>query len=174
VVVDEETEGEPTRALAAGAGTEAQARLTAKTIAGVTADMDNIQPNTAISKLMVWARDIQREGQAPRDGTVAFLKMLSPFAPHLAEELWRRLGHDTSPALESWPEADPEMLLVEVVRLAVQVNGKRRDEIDVPADADEESIRNAALASENVQRHLAGRPHRKVIVVPGRLVNVVG
>jgi leucyl-tRNA synthetase len=157
-----------------GEGTPDQARLLAQTVQGVTDDLEGMRFNTAISKLMVWARDVTRDAPLHVGAAETFVRLLCPFAPHLAEELWRRLGHDTSPALEAWPEADPEMLVKEVVRLAVQVNGKRRDEIDVPADADEESIRNAALASENVQRHLAGRPHRKVIVVPGRLVNVVG
>jgi leucyl-tRNA synthetase len=77
-------------------------------------------------------------------------------------------------ALAAWPEADPKWLVKEVVRLAVQVNGKRRDEIEVAVDADEAAIRAVALASAHVQRHLDGRAPRKVIVVPGRLVNVVG
>ena len=102
------------------------------------------------------------------------MRLLSPFAPHLAEELWRHLGHTTSAALAAWPEADPARLVRTAIRLAVQVNGKRRDEIEVPADADEQAIRSAALASEHVQRHLDGRSPKKVIVVPGRLVNVVG
>jgi len=77
-------------------------------------------------------------------------------------------------ATEAWPEADPERLVQETITLVAQVNGKRRDEIEVPADADEETIRAAALASERVQRHLGGREPKKVIVVPGRLVNLVG
>jgi leucyl-tRNA synthetase len=103
-----------------------------------------------------------------------FALLLSPFAPHLAEELWERLGASASLAREPWPEADPALLVAETLTLAVQVNGKRRDEITVAADADEEAIRRAALASEPVQRHLGGRPPKKVIIVPGRLVNVLG
>jgi leucyl-tRNA synthetase len=106
-----------------------------------------MQPNTAISKLMVWSRDITRDGVLPRKAAEAFVLMLSPFAPHLAEELWSRLGH--------------------------QQTGKRRDEIEVPAGADEEEIRAAALASEKVQRHVGSKEPRKVILVKGRLVNVV-
>ena len=130
--------------------------------------------NTAISKLMVWSREIAKDDALPREGAEAFLRMLSPFAPHLAEEIWRRLGHERSLALENWPEADPSLLVEETIRMAVQVNGKRRDEIEVAADADEAEIRAAALASERVQKHLGGREPKKVIVVPGRLVNVVG
>ncbi|MBW2240637.1 MAG: leucine--tRNA ligase [Deltaproteobacteria bacterium] len=159
--------------LAPGDGTQEQARLTAKTIAGVTKDMEAIQPNTAISKLMVWSRDISRDAPAPRAGTLAFVKMLAPFAPHLAEELWSHLGHTDSLTYESWPEADASQLIEDTITLAVQVNGKRRDEIQVPADSDEAAVRSAALASESVRRHMDGKEPRKVIVVPGRLVNIV-
>jgi leucyl-tRNA synthetase len=173
LIVDEDSEGEPLRELAEGDGTPAQARLTARTIDGVTRDLEKTQPNTAISKLMVWSRSIAEEGPLPRNGAEAFLLMLSPFAPHLAEELWSRLGHPESLALEPWPEADPALLVAETITLAVQVNGKRRDEIEVPADADEDEIRATALASEKVQRHVGGKEPRKVILVKGRLVNVV-
>ena len=173
LIVDEESEGEPVRELTEDDGTEEQARLTARTIDGVTRDLENMQPNTAISKLMIWSRDIGRNGPLSRKAVEAFVLMLSPFAPHLAEELWRRLGHRESLAYQPWPEADPELLVTETITLAVQVNGKRRDEIEVPADADEEAIRSAALASEKVQRHVGGKEPRKVILVKGRLVNVV-
>ena len=100
-------------------------------------------------------------------------QLVAPFAPHLAEELWHRIGHRESLAYEPWPEADPSLLVKETITLAVQVNGKRRDEIEVPADADEEEIRAAALASEKVQRHVGGKEPSKVIVVKGRLVSLV-
>ncbi|MDH5567970.1 MAG: leucine--tRNA ligase [Myxococcales bacterium] len=161
-------------ALCDGRGTIDQARLTARTIAGVSEDIEAMRFNTAISKLMVFARDIARDAALPRDAADAFVRLLCPFAPHLAEELWRHLGHESPVVLERWPEADSGLLVQEVVLLVAQVNGKRRDEIEVPADASEEAIREAALASEKVQRHLGGRTPRKVIVVPGRLVNVVG
>jgi leucyl-tRNA synthetase len=160
--------------LCEGKGSEAQARLTAHTIRGVTEDIEAMRFNTAISKLMVFARDAASDGPLPRAAAEDFLKLLAPFAPHLAEELWQRLGNRPSIAREAWPEADPALLVDAMVTLVAQVNGKRRDEIRVPADADEETIRRTALASEKVQRHLEGRPPRKVIVVPGRLVNIVG
>ncbi len=140
----------------------------------MTDDVEHMRFNTAISKLMVFTRDIAREAPLPREAADAFVRLLCPFAPHLAEELWRHLGHATSAALASWPVADPARLVRARIRIAIQVNGKRRDEIDVPADADEQAIQTAALASEHVQRHLGGRSPKKVIVVPGRLVNVVG
>jgi leucyl-tRNA synthetase len=157
-----------------GEGTEAQARLAARTIQGVTEDLEAMRFNTAISKLMVFSRDIAADGPLPRRAAETFALLLAPFAPHLAEDLWWRLGHERSLALEPWPQADPALLVQEIVRIVAQVNGKRRDEIEVPADADEDAIREAALASEKVKRHLGGREPRKVIVVPGRLVNIVG
>jgi leucyl-tRNA synthetase len=171
--VDEDAPGEPARTLAEGPGTEEQQRLAARTIAGVTADMEAIQPNTAISKLMVFSRDITKDAPLPRALGEAFLKLLSPFAPHLAEELWERLGHATPLAFESWPVAEPHWLVDETLTLIVQVNGKRRGEISVAKDADEASVRAIALADENVRRHLGGKQPRKVILVPGRLVNIV-
>ncbi len=169
IVEDDETPAE----IADGDGSEAQARLTAQTIAGVTADLEQLQMNTAISKLMVWTRDISRGAPVPRKGAEAFAKMLSPFAPHLAETLWESLGHAPSVARAAWPEADERLLVAETLRLAVQVNGKRRDEIEVSADASEDEIREAALEAPGVARHLDGKQPKKVIVVRGRLVNVV-
>jgi leucyl-tRNA synthetase len=173
VFVDEGEPGEPARTLPTGRGSLEQARLTARTIAGVSADMEAVQPNTAISKLMVFARDVAKDAPLPREAGEAFLRLLSPFAPHLAEELWQRLGHTSSVALAPWPEADPALLIDETVLLVVQVNGKRRGEVRVRKDADEAAVREAVLADEAVQRHLAGQTPRKWIVVPGRLVNLV-
>ncbi len=154
-------------------GTEDQARLAAQTIQGVTEDLEAMQFNTAISKLMVFVRDIGKDGPPPRDAAVAFLKLLAPFAPHLAEELWERMGNAETIAYETWPVAEERWLIADTVTLAVQVNGKRRDEIQVPRDADSETIERTALARPAVQRHLGAKQPRKVIVVPGRLVNVV-
>jgi leucyl-tRNA synthetase len=174
LVVQEDESGERPAPLAAGEGTEAQARLLAETIRGVSEDVEALRFNTAISKLMVFARDIANDGPVPRAAADAFVRLLAPFAPHLAEELWEKLGHPPSVGLAPWPEADPGRLERRTLSIVVQVNGKRRDEIVVPADADESAIRGLALASERVRHHLGGREPRKVIVVPGRLVNVVG
>ena len=174
LVVDEEDGPSRLCELAPGDGTPEQARLTAATIAGVTADLEHMQFNTAISKLMVMARDITRNAPLPENAARAFVLLLSPFAPHLGEELWQRLGNESTLAYEPWPEADESVLVDDTVTLAVQVNGKRRDEVTVPKDATKDDIEAAALACEGVQRHLEGRDPKKVIVVPGRLVNVVG
>ena len=90
--------------------------------------------NTAISKLMVFSREIARDAAIPRAGAEAFALLLAPFAPHLAEELWSRLGHDADLAHGPWPEADPALLVRETITLVAQVNGKRRDEIDRAGD----------------------------------------
>ena len=172
--VREDSGDESPAPLAPGEGTPAQARLLAETIQGVGDDLESLRFNTAISKLMVFARDIASEAPLPRDAADAFVRLLAPFAPHLAEELWETLGHGPSVGLAAWPEADPARLVRETLRLVVQVNGKRRDEIVVPADADDAAIAKLALASERVRQHLGGREPRKVIVVPGRLVNLVG
>jgi leucyl-tRNA synthetase len=173
LVVDDE-DGERLRELAGGAGSEAQQRLLARTIQGVSEDVEALQFNTAISKLMVFAREIAKDVPLPRAAAEAFVLLLAPFAPHVAEELWERLGHRESLARAPWPDADPRLLESALVDLVVQVNGKRRDEIRVPAGAGDDEIRAAALAAENVRKHLAGREPKKVVIVPGRLVNVVG
>jgi leucyl-tRNA synthetase len=99
--------------------------------------------------------------------------ILSPFAPHLAEELWSRLGHTDSLAYQPWPDFDPGLARDDVLEIGVQVNGKLRGRVTVAADADEESIRRAALAEEKVAAAVAGKDVRKVIVVKGRLVSIV-
>jgi len=116
---------------------------------------------------------VVREAPLPRRAAEVLVLLLSPMAPHLGEELWQRLGHAESLAFAPWPVADPALLVSDVVTLVVQVNGKKRDEIEVPADADEAAVRGSVLALESVRRHLEGREPRKVILVPGRLVNVV-
>jgi leucyl-tRNA synthetase len=174
VIVEEDGAGEVLAEMSEGSGSDEQARLTAKTIQGVTDDIEGMQFNTAISKLMVFVRDIAKDAPLPRNSAETFVLLLSPFAPHLAEELWERLGHAESLAHEAWPQADAALLVEDTVTLAVQVNGRRRGEIHVPAGADEAAIREAAIAEPNVERHLGGRQPKKVIVVPGRLVNIVG
>ena len=100
-------------------------------------------------------------------------RLLAPFAPHLAEEVWSRLGHDELIARASWPAADPAALARDEVTLGVQVNGKRRGEIRLPEGAGEDAAVAAARAEAAVARHLEGKEIRKVILVPGRLLNLV-
>ena len=169
---DEETE--IYRAPDEGSGTDDQRRLTAQTIVGVTEDLENMRFNTAISKLMVFARDINKQAPLPRESAEAFILLLAPMAPHLAEEVWSLLGYPESLSDAPWPVADRALLVEDVITLVVQHNGKKRGEIEVPADVTEEAAGELALTLENVQRSLGGRDPKKVIVVPGRLVNIVG
>jgi leucyl-tRNA synthetase len=153
---------------------EETTRLLHRTIDGVRADMDHLRFNTAIAKLIELtnrATAISGTSGAPRAVAEPLVLMVSPFAPHLAEELWQRLGHPASVAYAPFPQADPAWLAVESVTYPVQVNGKVRGRVETAADAAEQEVRAAALAA--VAEHLAGRQPRTVIVVPGRMVSVV-
>jgi leucyl-tRNA synthetase len=158
----------------------ALARATHQTLERVTHSLENFSFNTAVAALMSLRNDLRGALRDNSIGAAAWhetlrpmLLMMAPITPHIAEELWSRLGFPFSIHRQQWPEVDPALLAQDVVTLAVQVNGKRRDEIQVPAEADEAAIREAALAAPNVRRHLGDREPRKVIVVPGRLVNIV-
>jgi leucyl-tRNA synthetase len=148
-------------------------RLLHRVIHGVRSDMDGLRFNTAIAKLIELtnrATAVAAAG-APRALVEPLVLMTAPFAPHIAEELWRRLGHETSLAYVDFPEADPQLLVAETATYPVQVNGKVRGRVEVPADASEDQVRAAALGE--IAAVLEGREPRKVIVVPGRLVSVV-
>ncbi|WFE93987.1 leucine--tRNA ligase [Micromonospora sp. WMMD987] len=146
-------------------------RLLHRIVDGVRTDMEGIRFNTAIAKLIELTNALTRLEQTPREVAEPLVLMLAPFAPHVAEELWRTLGHDTSLAYADFPTADPALLVADTVTYPVQVNGKVRGRVEVPADAAQEAVRAAAL--EAVASALAGKEPRKVIVVPGRLVSVV-
>ncbi|MGN9808700.1 leucine--tRNA ligase [Micromonospora sp. BQ11] len=167
-VVDEQTGG--LRVTDAPAE-EATRRLLHKVIDGVRGDMEGIRFNTAIAKLIELTNGLTRLAETPREVAEPLVLMLAPFAPHVAEELWRRLGHETSLTYADFPVADPALLVAETVTYPVQVNGKVRGRVEVAADASEETVRAAAL--EAVAGSLAGKEPRKVIVVAGRMVSVV-
>ncbi|WP_327034630.1 leucine--tRNA ligase [Micromonospora ureilytica] len=150
---------------------EATRRLLHKVIDGVRGDMDDIRFNTAIAKLIELTNGLTRLSATPREVAEPLVLMVAPFAPHLAEELWRKLGHDTSLTYADFPTADPALLVADTVTYPVQVNGKVRGRIEVPADASEETVRAAAL--DAVAATLNGKEPRKVIVVKGRMVSVV-
>jgi leucyl-tRNA synthetase len=173
LVFEEAERADRVRALPSGPGTPEQRRLLARTIAAVTRDVEALEFNTAIATLMVFARDVEREAPISRGAARSFVLLLAPFAPHLAEELWRALGHAESLAREPWPEADVALLVEDEVEIAVQVSGKLRGRVRVPAGADAETARRIALAEPNVRRHVGEAEPRKVIYVPGRLVNLV-
>jgi leucyl-tRNA synthetase len=166
-------------------GTEAELsralrRATHTTITEVTTDYDGFRFNTAISKMMELANAIQRAREAglagsdaDREAMDALLLMLAPAAPHITEELWRRRGHEYSIHQQPWPIADAALAVADTIELPVQVDGKLRDRLVVTADTPAEEIERLALASERVQAHLAGHQPRRVIQIPGKLINFV-
>jgi leucyl-tRNA synthetase len=146
-------------------------KLLHRIIDGVRTDMDELRFNTAIAKLIELTNALTPLPVASREAIEPLVLMMSPFAPHLGEELWRKLGHDDTLAYTAFPEADPAQLVAESITYPVQVNGKVRGRVSVAPDTTEDAVRAAALAE--IADVLAGREPRKVIVVPGRLVSVV-
>jgi len=139
----------------------------------VTDDLDGLRFNTAIAQLMVLVNELTPLERRPRMVVEALVLMLSPFAPHLGEELWRRLGHAESLAYEPWPVWDAARALEESVTIAVQINGKLRATLEMPRDVAQAEAHEAALADERVRRYVDGGQIRKVIFVPNKLLNLV-
>ncbi|MEI2706294.1 MAG: class I tRNA ligase family protein [Ilumatobacteraceae bacterium] len=144
-----------------------------RTIAGVTDDMANLRFNTAIAKLIELNNALTKAGGCPKELAEPLVVMVAPLAPHLAEELWAKLGHTSSVSGHPFPVADPAMLVTDEIELPVQVNGKVRGRITVAADAAADAVQATALADPRVRAALAGATPTKVIVVPGRMVNIV-
>ncbi|MBE0534864.1 MAG: leucine--tRNA ligase [Phycisphaerae bacterium] len=172
LMVDEET-GELAAAVQDVPADEATTRLLHQTIKKVGGDVESFGFNTAISQMMIFVNHMMRLDARPKDALEKFVLVLAPFAPHVAEELWQRLGHDETLAYEPWPQYDPELVKEKEIELAVQVLGKIKDKIVVAADAGEDEIKETALASEKVQAAMGGKTPKKVIVIKSRLVNIV-
>jgi leucyl-tRNA synthetase len=153
--------------------TREQLRLLHQTIAKVTDDIEALRFNTAISALMELTNAATKWPSVPRAVAEPFVLLLSPLAPHLAEELWARLGHADSLAYHPWPQADAAHLRADVLEIPVQVNGKVRAKIHVPAEAAEAEVLDIARADQNVGKHLAGQTVKRAIYVRGRIVNFV-
>jgi leucyl-tRNA synthetase len=147
--------------------------LTHRTIAAVTADLEALRFNTAVARLFELNNALVGEGKVPRGVAEVLVRLLAPFAPHLGEELWERLGHPESVAFAPWPEFDPVLAAEETVTLVVQVNGRVRDRIPVPAGITAEEAQARALASEKVLPYLKGSAPARVVVRPPGLVNIV-
>jgi leucyl-tRNA synthetase len=143
-----------------------------KTIKAVGEDLDSLKFNTAIAKLMVLVNKIQ-ETKCTRETFSALVIMLIPFAPHLAEELWEKMGNKKSIILQKWPTYDPALAQGKTFNIAVQVNGKTRDVLEITADATEEEIRVAALGSAKINKWIEGKEIKKVIYVQGRVVSLI-
>jgi leucyl-tRNA synthetase len=174
LVVDERTDELNPKLCDSPPGSEAELERTLhKTIRKVASDTETLQMNTAIAQMMIFVNEATSAATLPRDTVEAFLRLLSPYAPHICEELWQRLGAEDLIAHATWPVHDEALCVDELIPIVIQVNGKKRDELEVPKDADQATLEELALASENAQRFTEGKEIKRVIVVPGRLVNIV-
>jgi len=149
------------------------ARLVHQSVRKVTEDVEALKFNTAVSQMMVLVNELTRLERRPRAALESLALLLAPFAPHIAEELWRRLGHGESLARGPWPTWDPALCVEDTVTLAVQVNGKLRGTLELARGTGKDEALAAARADERVQRHLEGQVIRKVIHVPDKLLNLV-
>jgi leucyl-tRNA synthetase len=148
-------------------------RLMHQTIAKVGEDIEALRFNTAISALMEFTNAAYKWGDLPTSLAKQFVLLLAPLAPHIAEELWQRLGHAASLAYEPWPSYEPKYVVTATVEIPVQINGKMRGRIEVPSDADEQQVIELARADETVLRYLEGKELKRAIYVRGRIVNFV-
>jgi len=153
--------------------TAEQLRMLHKTIGAVTADLESLSFNTSISRLMEFVNEIGQQEVRPKSVMEQFVLLLSPLAPHLAEELWEMLGHSGSLAYESWPAFRAEFVVENEVEIPVQVNGKLRGKIKVPVKGDQATAEAAARKDGNVAEFLTGKQVVKVVFVPDRLLNFV-
>lgn len=144
-----------------------------QTVAKVSDDFKNLRFNTGISQLMVLINAAYKADTLPKVAMEGFVKMLSPIAPHVAEELWEKLGHTGTISYEAWPVHDPAYLVQDEVEVVVQVNGKVRAKLVMSKDATKEEMQESALSDEKVASNIEGKTIRKIIAVPGKLVNVV-
>ncbi len=153
-------------------GDELRAELH-KTIETVTEDTDDLRFNTAIAAMMEFVNYLYKQNEVPRSVVEPMTVMLSPYAPHLAEEIWERLGGDGSVAWVQWPDYDEELTREETVEIGVQVGGKTRGSIEIPTDADQQTAVEAAREHETIAKYLEGESFQRVIYVPGQILNFV-
>jgi leucyl-tRNA synthetase len=148
-------------------------RVLNKTIAEVTRMTEDLRFNTAISQMMIFVNEMMPKDVRSREALEKFILLLAPYAPHLAEEIWQKLGNEDSIAYVPWPDFDEKWLSEDTVTVVVQVNGKLRDSFELPADADEDAVKAKVESSEKLAPWLEGKNIVKTIYVPGKLVNLV-
>jgi leucyl-tRNA synthetase len=152
-------------------------QATHRALAAVTDDLHNLRFNRAVAQVYTLTNVLQQsdgvDGAVRREALETLVKMIGPMMPHLAETCWEALGHTTMLVNVDWPKADEALTRQDSVTIAVQVNGKRRGEIEVATGAAEDSVKAAALAQDGVIRALEGKAPKRVIVVPNRIVNIV-
>lgn len=156
-----------------GARKTAYETVVHKTIKKVSEDIESLKFNTAVSTLMILVNDLEKEEEVAREDFEILLKLLAPFAPHVAEELWQVCGHDTSIHLESWPVYDSSKVIEDVVNIAVQVNGKTREVLTTVKDLTEDAVVKAVLELPGVQKWVEDRPIKRVIWVKNRILNLI-
>jgi leucyl-tRNA synthetase len=150
-----------------------QRRVLHRTVKAVTDDIAKLSFNTAIARMMEFTNFFTKQDRRPRECMEPFVLLLSPFAPHIAEELWQALGHGETLAYVSWPRYDESLLADSTIELPVQINGKVRAKINVPAEADAATVLAIAKQEPRIAELIAGKQIVKEVVVPGRLVNIV-
>jgi leucyl-tRNA synthetase len=159
-----------------GEGDAELARATARAIDEVTKGIDGFAFNKAIASLYAFTNTIAKANASTatmKEAIRTLAKLMSPMVPHIAESIWTYQGGAGLCAQAPWPKADPALLVADTVTLPIQINGKRRAEISVPKDMPVAEVEKLALADEDVIKFLAGQPVKKIIVVPGRIINVV-
>ncbi|MBN1457829.1 MAG: class I tRNA ligase family protein, partial [Sedimentisphaerales bacterium] len=172
MIIDEDT-GELSVAVQDTQADEETLRILHQTIKKVGDDIEQFGFNTAISQMMIFVNHLVKQVIRPRSAIEKFVLILSPFAPHMAEECWKKLGYSESLAYHEWPGYDSELVKEKEIELAVQIKGKIKDRIVVAADATEEQIKEKALSSEKVIAAMAGSEPKKIIVIKSRLVNII-
>ncbi|WP_430489329.1 leucine--tRNA ligase [Rossellomorea marisflavi] len=144
-----------------------------QTVKKVTEDYEGLRFNTGISQLMVFINDAYKADELPKEYVEGFIKLLSPIAPHMAEELWSKLGHEGTISYEAWPTFDESKLIDNEVEIVLQVNGKVRAKVMIPTDMNKEDLEQLAKDHEEIKAQIEGKTVRKVVAVPGKLVNIV-
>jgi leucyl-tRNA synthetase len=144
-----------------------------ETIKKVTEDIENLQFNTAIAQLMILVNDLTKEKEHPQTVLETLVLILSPFAPHMAEELWSQLGHQRTLAYEKWPSFDLNYLVTDQVDVVIQINGKVRGRLSISAKADQQEVEAASKKVDGVQERLQGATIQRTIFVPQKLINFV-
>jgi leucyl-tRNA synthetase len=155
------------------AATADENRVLHRTIEAVTSDIDKLKFNTAIARMIEFTNHFTKQSERPRKVLEQFVLLLSPFAPHMAEELWLAFGHRSTLAHESWPKFDPALAREDTIEIPVQVNGKLRAKLSVAAEVDARALEAAARADARIAEFITGKEIVKTVVVPGRLVNFV-
>ncbi|SEM39821.1 leucyl-tRNA synthetase [Mesobacillus persicus] len=144
-----------------------------QTVKKVTEDFEGLRFNTAISQLMVFINEAYKAPVIPKSFVEGFVKLLAPICPHIAEELWQKLVHDETISYAAWPAYDEAKLVDDEIEIVIQVNGKIKAKLKVPADANRETLEQIAMGDDSVKEQIDGKTVRKVIAVPGKLVNIV-